>query len=298
MIVGFLNKIIKLLSYKIVPLYIFDGNAPDEKENTLKIRQNKKINTESKIKQICIELEKETNTNKLNELTKEKDRLEKSIINIKHSDVELVKKLFEIMNVHYLYAIGEADSLCAELYKKGKITACLSDDMDMLVLGCGRTIKIINGKIYEFNLAYILDKLQITQYQFIEMSLLFGCDYLKMHVNLDYKECYQLIKKYGSIENILTEANHEILNKKNDKCKQFIKNYQHTKEIFKNMSSTEYVSNTFVPSITHLIDINITIPFLKMHAPTIFKNDITVSQLLFYFERINNTILNGQLLNF
>ena len=46
----------------------------------------------------------------------------------------------------HLNAQGEADYLCAKFYQEGMISACLSDDMDMLAVGCGRMIKFDNGK--------------------------------------------------------------------------------------------------------------------------------------------------------
>jgi 5'-3' exonuclease len=300
MVMGFLNQIIKLMTHNVIPLYVFDGNAPNEKDYVRECRQRKKNNIESKINKLCSEIllidtKAALCHNNMEHITKtnEKIRLEKSLINIKKKDVDLIKKLFEIMNIPYLYAVGEADSLCAELYKKGKITACLSDDTDMLVLGCGRTIKFKNGKIHEFNLQHILKELQITHLQFIEMSILFGCDYLKIHINIDYRECYQLIKKYGSIKNILDVSGHEIFNTKNDRCKQFIKKYQHVTELFLNLSSCESVLDSYHFSITQIIDAENLLIFLNANTST-----FDISQIIYCVEHINNNILNGHLLNF
>ena len=45
-----LNQVLKFLSSNITPIYIFDGEAPTEKLNTIKKRKIKKKNILSKIK--------------------------------------------------------------------------------------------------------------------------------------------------------------------------------------------------------------------------------------------------------
>ena len=46
MLIGFLNQILKFLSNKIIPLYIFDGGTLKEKDNTnlLRYQKNRKFN--------------------------------------------------------------------------------------------------------------------------------------------------------------------------------------------------------------------------------------------------------------
>lgn len=46
---GFLRQIIMSLSSKIIPIYIFDGNAPNEKRKTITNRQNKKQKIRNKL---------------------------------------------------------------------------------------------------------------------------------------------------------------------------------------------------------------------------------------------------------
>src|SRR5690606_6659164 len=212
--IGFWNQIIKLLSRKIIPLYVFDGQPPCEKDAVIQYRQKKRISLETKLYKIYDEANKDND--------KEKKRLEKSIIHIKKTDIENVKIFFCKLNIPFIDASGEADALCAKLFKEKYIAACLSDDMDMLALGCGRTIKFVNGKVIEFDLRYILTNLELSHEQFVEMCLLFGCDYIKPSFKINNYESYELIKKYGSIENILNNAHHIVINRESEKCKIFI----------------------------------------------------------------------------
>ena len=48
-IYGFVNQILKLLSNKIIPLYVFDGIPPEQKKNTINYRSEKKIKVREKI---------------------------------------------------------------------------------------------------------------------------------------------------------------------------------------------------------------------------------------------------------
>lgn len=267
MIIGFWNQIIKLLSHKIIPLYIYDGRPPYEKDSVIQQRQRKRTNLEIKLNNICNELiEKKLDPTNLEQLENEKTRLKKSIIYIKKSDINVIKDFFDILHIPYLIANGEADALCARLFKEGYITACLSDDMDMLAIGCGRTIKFQDNKILEFDLDYILTKLDISYDQFVEMCLLFGCDYIKPSFKLENSDSYNLIKTYGSIESILDNANHVNLNRQNEKCKSFINGYQNAKKLLIFSSSQEKIPNNFNPIIDKELDSFIVLQYLKTYG--------------------------------
>lgn len=264
MIIGFWNQIIKLLSHKVIPLYIYDGRPPNEKDYVIQQRQRKRVNMETKLNNICNEiLSDHDNINDLEQLENQRIKLKKSIIHIKKNDIDTIKDFFDMLHIPYLNAIGEADALCAKLFKDGYITACLSDDMDMLALGCGRTIKFQDGKVYEFDLTYILSGLDISYEQFVEMCLLFGCDYIKPAFKLDNNESYNLIKKYGCIKNILHDANHINLNTNNEKCKPFIVGYQNAKNILVLSPSNEIIPNNFNPIIDQEFDTFLVLQYLK-----------------------------------
>jgi 5'-3' exonuclease len=190
-----------------------------------------------------------------------------------------------------MIANGEADSLCAKLYKEGFITACLSDDMDMLPLGCGKTIKFVEGKIIEFNLMKILEGLDLEHDEFIDMCILFGCDYIRTHNKLNYNESYELIKKYRSIKNILDNANHEILNYENEKCNNLISEHQHIHYLFVNACDTEHIDINNKISITKKIGVIDVIGFLTIRCPKILK--YKGNKIKYSIDYINNHIINN-----
>ena len=289
MLIGFWNQIIKLLSHKIIPLYVYDGVPPQEKDLIIQYRQRKRTNMENKLN-IILE-DTYNNDNNENNQENERIRLEKSIIYIKKSDIECVKQFFDILNIPYLNATGEADALCAKLYKEGYIHACLSDDMDLLAHGCGRTIKFHEGKIYEFDLGHILTELKMTHEQFVEMCILFGCDYIH-GVKISIDDSYNLIKTYGTIEEIINSNDNDILNKNNEKSVNFINNYHNAKNIFAQSVNNEVIPENFKISLISEIDYFTVFQYLKVYGQINFVND-NMQHIIESIEYVNNSISRG-----
>jgi 5'-3' exonuclease len=304
MLVGFWNQIIKLLSHRVIPLYVFDGISPVEKEKVIQSRNKKKKNLINRLSKLNEELSELQNNilytpekiKRMEVLEEEQKRLSKTIINITKNDIELVKKLFNIFNIPIIYAKNEADAMCAKLYDEGYITACMTDDMDMLPLGCGKTIKFEDNKLIEYDLNYILNGLKISYRQFVEMCIIFGCDYLQIYTKIDCFEIYHLIKNYKSIDNILNNANHHLLNNNNDKCKLLIDNYQSVVNIFINSPNEEEIPVTLIPSIETEIDPSEAIDFLNLHCKD-FLDTRNIDKITMSIEYINNHIVNKFLYN-
>jgi flap endonuclease-1 len=289
-IIGFWNQIIRLLTHRIIPLYVFDGKAPIEKQNIIQTRYNKKNKLKIKLDKIYEDIDNNNNNNIIvNNLNYAKKKLEKYILNITKNDIDNIQEFFNIIQIPYLVANGEADSLCAKLYKLDYITCCLSDDMDMLALGCGKTIKFNNKIILEFDLYYILQNLEISYEQFVEMCILFGCDYIKLPFKIDVNEIYELIKHYGSIDNILTSANHPDISHDNIKCEKFIKSYNTAKDILMKSYSDEEIQNDFNIQINNNIDPFIVFKYFKKYGLEYYIND-NMDHIIDSIEYINYNI--------
>ena len=164
----------------IVPIYIFDGTPPEEKNEALNARdETKKI-----AKEKCNKLEQELSVVEDDE---EKMRLEKMLknekkkcIRITNADIRSVKELINVMGGNYLEATGEADELCAYLVAKNHVWACMSEDMDMFVYGCQRVLRnfTLNSRSCTlYTLRNILKELNMTQFEFKSVCLLSGTDY-------------------------------------------------------------------------------------------------------------------------
>lgn len=264
-LVEFLNLMIKLLSNNILPIPVFDGKPPIEKKDVINQRSAKKI----KLKQKILVLEQKLENNEDNEITYQIKQLNKQIIYISKYDIHDLKYLFNLMNIPYLDANGEADYMCAKLYKDKKIDGCLSDDMDILAHGCYKLIKISGRKVIEFNLYYVLKQLNIEYLQFVDMCILFGCDYVKTIPKIEPELSYSLIKAYKNLENIKDN----FMVEDNEKHKKFIDNYKNARKIFLTASNKEIIPSDFVCHIDEEIDIDPVIKFIKYKCNNLITED-------------------------
>lgn len=172
---GFLIQIKNLIKNNIIPIYVLDGKSPIEKEYLINKRKKKSVY-------------------------------------IPYNDI---KKFFDILNINYIHNNEESDKVIGILYQKKIIDYSLSDDLDILLYNCQNMISIKKGKVYEYNLEYILQKLNISFNKFIYMCILLGCDYIKPKLNIHYNELLQIIVKIDiyDLENYLLK-NYELKKKK------------------------------------------------------------------------------------
>lgn len=295
-IIGFWNQISYLLSHRIIPFYVIDNKYLPEKISVIKSRNKKKENLEFRLDNIKNQLNimqsgLNIDLNIMKTLEIERDKLEKRIIKINKNDIDLIKEFFNDLGIPYIEAYSEADILCSKLYKNGYIVSCLSDDMDLLCFGCGSVIKFSNNKIIEFNLDVILKGLELSKDQFIEMCLLFGCDYLKPNFKMDINNIYINIKKYGSIDNILTKNIYP--NFSDERSKYFADRYNNIKKIYIDCNDDSKIK---MPSINNEIDINKVIYYINEYREsTLNYNDKT--NLGKCVDYINNHINNKLLYN-
>ena len=223
-----------------------------------------------------------------------KEKLQKHIKRIKTSELYNIHKLFDVLGVPYVRAEFEADALCAKLFKEKIITSCLSDDMDMLALGCGSTIKFQDGRLVEFNMEQIKEELQFTQEQFIDMCIMFGCDYLQHPFRLECEEIYEMIKKHGSLLDALCSNEHELFNMSNSNVKVIGEHYYQVRDTYLSSYKKEYIPKDLLNFKMKPIIFNDLIIFLKklkwfdMSARNIRSLEIDI-------ERINSMIQYDEL---
>lgn len=190
--------------YEIVPVFIFDGKMPTEKNEILSIRHDAKIAAEKKYNIVKERIQSSTEQNDIQELRCDLDSLRKKFVRLRGADIRNVKKLMDMCGVTYYNAEGEADQLCAKLVIKRKAYACLSEDMDLFVYGCPRVLRylnLINSRVILYSLKYILQNLDVSLLQFKEICIISGTDYnlsesknCNLHKTLKYFAKYKKTK--------------------------------------------------------------------------------------------------------
>ena len=238
----FIQKIAFLKKHNISLVYVFDGQAPKEKDITRDKRRDKRQKAHERLEAFNTTIKKIQNIKdspkkakelitdeefldayqralqkkakpiesiidipKLPELRIEKAKLERQEITFSKSDCTDLKNLLTALGIPYIEAPGEADQMCAHLVNTHKAFACLSEDSDMLTYGCKRLIIKFDYSTKEITLIKykrVLKNLELSHGEFVDFCILCGSDYNPNIKNIGPGKAYDLIKKYGSIEKI------------------------------------------------------------------------------------------------
>lgn len=130
----------------------------------------------------------------------------KRITTITPEMIEDVREMLIYMGVPVVQAPSEAEAQCAELVKGGKAFAVASEDMDALAFGSLFLLRGFNNKknpIIEINFASVLEQLDFTYNEFVDLCILLGCDYCKTITGIGAAKAYNLIKQCSKIETIV-----------------------------------------------------------------------------------------------
>ncbi|XP_054164803.1 flap endonuclease 1-like [Oppia nitens] len=195
-LIGLFYRTIKLLEMGIKPIYVFDGKAPLLKSGELTKRAERRKEAENKLAEAVEEQDLENIT-----------KFNKRVVRVTRQHNSDCKKLLQLMGLPVIEAPSEAEAQCAQLCKEGLVYATATEDMDGLTFGSPRLIRNLtssnNEKVKEYYLDKVLAGLGLTRDQFIDLGILMGCDYCDSIKGVGGKKGLDLMKQYGSIEEIL-----------------------------------------------------------------------------------------------
>ncbi len=235
---GLTRLTLRLLKNQIIPIFIFDGKPPKEKEEVLQERREKReyytakkniieliSEIPEKVEYELFEYELRKTINNVNDkidftqdeidfyfnaseeqLNEEVDKLKRKIIHINPQIIESAKKLFDLMGISYIHAPSEAEALIAYLSKMNFIHGCISEDTDVLVNGGKlflRNVSADKNVADEYLLEKVLECLGFSYEQFIDMCILCGSDYTEKIPGMGPQTSYKVIQKYGCLESFL-----------------------------------------------------------------------------------------------
>ncbi|CAN6850189.1 unnamed protein product [Brassica oleracea] len=243
---GMFNRTIRLLEAGIKPVYVFDGKPPELKRQEIAKWYSKRADATADL------------TGAIEAGNKEDiEKYSKRTVKVTKQHNDDCKRLLRLMGVPvadafvYIQATSEAEAQCAALCKSGKVYGVASEDMDSLTFGApkflrhlmdpsSRKIPVMEfdvAKVYprlsytlhlkvnviisDFVISFqILEDLQLTMDQFIDLCILSGCDYcdsirgIFLFYHLDrslgtntHFTALKLIRQHGSIETILENIN-------------------------------------------------------------------------------------------
>jgi flap endonuclease-1 len=217
-VLGFIQKACFYLRRGIVPVFVFDGKPPNEKQNILDKRSNQKIKIQEKIESLRSLLNSplrgyhtssigDTDPSILGDDTiiEKLNKLNKQVIYVTKQHKHDCKYLLRLLGVPVIEAYGEAEATCAELQKKNLVQFTFTEDSDALTFGSPVVIRGAkkNETVIEISLCEVLSELKLTYDNFIDFCILCGCDYTTTIPKLGPLTSLHLVQEHKTIENIL-----------------------------------------------------------------------------------------------
>ncbi|MFW6305379.1 MAG: flap endonuclease-1 [Candidatus Saliniplasma sp.] len=216
---GILYRNSNLIQEGIKLVYVFDGKPDIMKEGTLEKRKERKEKAESKYEKALKKGEMEKARTKAQQTSRMSEEIENSS-----------KELLELLGIPWIQAPAEGENQAAHLVRNGDAWAVGSQDFDSLLAGAERLVRnlTVSGKRKlpgknEYKkikpelivLQDVLDKLEISREQLIDIALLCGTDYNHGVKGIGPKRGLKYVKEYGRIEEVLDEKE-ETINNLND----------------------------------------------------------------------------------
>ncbi len=202
---GLFYRTAKLVEIGVKVAYVFDGVPPALKEVELKRRAKVKAEALFKYERAI----REGNVEKARSYAQMTSKL-------KDYMPEDSKWLLTELGVPWIQAPSEGEAQAAYLTTKGDTNYCGSQDYDSLLFGAAALVrnvtlsgrrKIPRKNVYVevvpeiMKLDHVLEALEITREQLIDVAILVGTDFNPEGVKgVGPKTALKLIKKYGSIE--------------------------------------------------------------------------------------------------
>lgn len=277
-IVDFIYIVSCLRRHNIHPIFVYDSDAPVEKDQRKKERASKKQSLRERVNIISSLLEKYYKTEEVDNLlldfvddqkqellapgervfnvsaaVSKLERLRSQIIDVSTADFILTRNLFDVLGVPYVEAATEAEKTCSFLCKKNIVDAVLTEDSDVLAYGTKfflYNLDTVKNTVTQIDFERVLQEMNITEDGFLDLCILCGTDYNYNMKGIGPEKSYQMITQYGSIENIESITDH-FGNKKHDVT---VLNYIRCRELFKSMKEEKEIHfrHTGVPQMADI----------------------------------------------
>ena len=171
------------------------------------------------------------------------EKAKKKLIYVSPYNIKELKYMLDLMNIKYIQANGEADSVCSKLNSNGIVDMVLSDDMDLLVTGTKILLRdycLGHNKITVYDTDIILNKLDFDYDKWVDFCILCGCDYSKRIRGMGPNNSFKYITECQNIETIIN--NYVGIDKKYKELPSNF-NYTNARELMKYCKYDEIYNN-------------------------------------------------------
>jgi len=199
-LVGLFNRVCRMLAKGIKPIFVFDGPPHPLKMKELELRRKEKLEFQKKF--IKAVLEKRYD---------EAKKLGKRAMVVNDEMIKSARKLLELMGIPIVDAPHDGEAQAAYLVSKGEAFVTAVRDWDAFLYGAPRIVmdlKMSPSSFFKprfYELQEFLRKAEITREQLVDMAILIGTDFNpEGFEGIGPKKAYQLIKKYGSLDELIS----------------------------------------------------------------------------------------------
>lgn len=203
-ILGMFFRTTRMLEAGIKPVFVFEGKPPTLKKEELAKRSAKREGANVELQTAIESGDKEAI-----------EKFAKRTIRVTRQHNEDCKRLLTLMGIPVIDAPSEAEAQCAQLCKEGLVYGISTEDMDSLTLGTPRLLRHLMApaaqkvSVLEFEHDKLLQELNLTNDEFIDLCILCGCDYTEKIPGIGPVRALNLIQKHKCIEKILENLDPE-----------------------------------------------------------------------------------------
>jgi len=195
---GILYRTSNIVEKGIKPIYVFDGEPSEYKENTMNERREIRQDAEKKWKEALEKGDEETAM----KFAKRSSRMSPYIL-------ESAKELLDMMGIPYVQSFGEGEAQASYMVLKGDAWAVASQDYDCLLFGAEKIIRnlTISGNLSDLEyleLDNVLNKLEITREQLVDIAIMVGTDFNSGIKGVGAKTGLKIVKN-SSMEEYIKE---------------------------------------------------------------------------------------------
>ncbi len=210
---GLMYRNANLLQMGIRPVYVFDGEPPTLKSETIAARSAVRREAEKEWKKALAAGDLE----KARIKASQSSRLNKEM-------VDQSKELLSLLGIPCVQAPGEGEAQASDMTRRGDVWAAASQDFDSLLFGADRLVRnlTISGRrrgpgggpaIPELVLLdSALEALDITREQLVDMAMLVGTDFNEGVRGVGPKKALRMITKHGDIETVCEKEGFDVDN--------------------------------------------------------------------------------------
>jgi len=208
-LMGFLHRTTTLLSIGIKPVFVFDGDSPELKEEELAQRRARREEAE----RIHIDA-LEAGDFPLAQ------KMAQRIVHYSPQMVEETQQLLDLLGVPWVTAAAEGEAQAAVMAAKGQLDVVATQDWDALLYGSPVLVRnlmddgtkrygrIINAQ--KINLKSMLEEQDLSREQLVDLAIMIGTDFHPGIKGIGPKTGLKLIREHQTLEAVCEAKGKEL----------------------------------------------------------------------------------------